>query len=196
MVDVGDPDSPDPVVVAGMRPRDLGGGLWDGWNFALYSLAPTLPTLAAAEADVRVGVYPVWPLDSAPTALVTPVFQAVPFVETPDGDLFMVIDGSPTTVWKIDPSMRADLTSYGAALAPGSVGDWLTLNPLQYVGGLCGWYQERKRVALSGSQALFLMGDMGVVALPNTLAVTSTDCCVIEPPTLLRLVSPRPRGGR
>ena len=40
------------------------------------------------------------------------------------------------------------------------------------------------------------MGDMDVLALPNTLDVSSSDCCVIEPPPWLRLVSPRPRGGR
>ena len=51
----------------------------------------------------------------------------------------------------------------------------------QDAGGLWGWYQERKRVALSGSRGLFLLGDLGVVALPYDEPLVSSDCCILRP---------------
>lgn len=176
VVDVGDPEDPVPVVVAGLS---TAGGTWYGWDPEQRTLDRVLTEPAKPES--RVDTYPVWPLNSGtsgPTVL--PVFQAAPFVEDPSGEYFVVIDGSPITVWKIDPGLRADTKSHDLAVAPGPPEEWVEFNPLQFVGGLCGWYQERKRVALSGSDALFLLGDMGVVALPNDLAAPLGGCCVIQ----------------
>lgn len=193
LIDVGDPDDPNPVVVSGLRKQDQ--GEWYGWNQVSRTLGDPDEdgVLEVTEPLARVGHYPAWPLpweDGQPEVL--PVFQSAPFAQTPTGDLFIVIDGSPITLWKIDPLMREDLTSHDDAIWSAS-DDPEENNPLQYVGALCGWYQERKRLALVGSEAVFLLGDLGVVALPNALAAPVDGCCVIEP---AGLATQHPGTGR
>ena len=97
-------------------------------------------------------------------------FHGTPFIESPSGDLFVLFDGggSPITLWKIDPEMREDLASHASAITPPEFPDAADVNPLQFVGALRGQYHGRMRTILAGSNSLFLLGNMGVIALPNS----------------------------
>jgi hypothetical protein len=148
----------EPVVVWGLR---LVGSDWYGWDAAQNSLNAKLGTSVGPGSDERAEGYPRWPIGFAAhleegQPAVIPTCQSAPFFEAGD-DLFMVLDGDPITVWRVhSPTRRV---------------------AVQFVGGLAGRGDSRMRVALSSSDALFLLGDMGCVA------ITPDDCATEPDPT-------------
>jgi hypothetical protein len=98
------------------------------------------------------------------TPPVIPTCQSAPFYEA-GGNLFFVLDGDPITVWRVHtPADDVEV---------------------QFVGGLAGRGDSRMRVTLSSSDALFMLGDMGCVAITPDDAATAPDptpgaCAVLE----------------
>jgi hypothetical protein len=140
----------EPEVVWGLR-VDVSG--WYGWDADGNSLSFLLTT--PVDPATRSGAYPQWPIGVARPAVI-PICQSAPFFETGD-DLFLVLDGDPITVWRVHtPAGEVEV---------------------QFVGGLAGRDYRRMRVTLSTSDALFLLGDMGCVA------ITPDDCATAPDPT-------------
>ncbi|GEM_PF-2781803 len=73
--------------------------------------------------------------------------QAAAFVES-DGELFVLINTDPLTVWHVNRSM-----------SPGLATEW------EYVGALC--TNGRLRVALPAGDYIYFSGDFGTYAVPR-----------------------------
>jgi len=182
LVDVVDPEDPDPRVVQGLRIDKAGAEAYRWWPSTLtlsedpdveplvQLTTPMTPTERQISHDYE-GWKPVWPLEGYPdSAPVWPDFSTTLFFETPEGELFLVLDGSPITLWKVDPDLSE-------------------ADPLVFVGGLCGREHRRARAPLRAAEAVFLLGDHGCFGIPITrceslLDQQHSDCCVLTTPTL------------